>query len=57
MDKTIAKVYSEKLIGQYINGFKIVNMLGFGKSAIVFLGENKERIEVAIKVFDNAIPL
>lgn len=54
MDKYSAEKLSTKLIGLTVGGWLVKNLIGHGKSAVVFLA-SKDGQEAALKVFDPEI--
>lgn len=55
MDKVLSERYLEIFKNKTINEHTITSILGYGKSAVVFLATNKNGDSVAIKIFDNEI--
>lgn len=54
MDEAIAREYANQFLGKCINGWKVGDLKGFGKSAAVFKCE-KAGLVAAVKIFDKAI--
>lgn len=55
LDEYLAQKYETSLKGINLEEYVIGRLLGFGKSAAVFLASNESGENVAIKVFDNEI--
>lgn len=55
MDEQRAKEYEKLFSSKYIDGYCVIRLINFGKSAAVFLGKDDKNQNVAIKIFDNEI--
>ena len=51
MDSVVAKRMSEELLGKTFDGWQLEELLGHGKSALVFAGRKGSDL-AAVKVFD-----
>ena len=52
MDNVLANVYRDRFIGFKFNGYTVIDMIDFGKSAVVFEGIASSGKKLAIKIFD-----
>ena len=53
MDSSKAKQLANSIAGKSLNGYKVAQLLGHGKSAAVFKGISSDGEPVAIKLFDH----
>lgn len=55
MDEQLSKIYETKFKSVVIEDHKVLDLIGFGKSAAVFKAINESNKIVAVKIFDNQI--